>query len=156
MVNEILLNPSDSELFDDIPESSPSPIIPHRQQARTRSTIHIVRHSQPPSTGGSSTIRPSHPPNAPGDDLVLGVRLTLLPPAAPGKASMTQPHLAVSPIVPQLQNSIPHRRTPQPLPGSQPRAHRSADDVITSGSTSLTSPPRGPDRTEPGACITRS
>ncbi|KAK0142945.1 hypothetical protein N1851_018939 [Merluccius polli] len=66
MENELTLNPSDSELFDDIPESSPSPVIPPRQPARTRSTIHAVRRSQPPSTGGSNTIGPSPPHSSRG------------------------------------------------------------------------------------------
>ncbi|KAK0147814.1 hypothetical protein N1851_012504 [Merluccius polli] len=66
MENELTLNPSDSKLFDDIPESSPSPVIPPRQPARTRSTIHAVRRSQPPSTGSSNTIGPSPPHSSRG------------------------------------------------------------------------------------------
>ena len=62
MEKEISLNPSDNELFDDIPESSQSPVIPPRQPVRTSSTIHVIRCSQPPSTGSSSThLHPSPP-----------------------------------------------------------------------------------------------
>ncbi|XP_030253189.1 uncharacterized protein LOC115569298 [Sparus aurata] len=169
MENELSLNPSDSELFDDIPESSPSPIIPPRQPARTRSTIHVVRRSQPPSTGGSSTIRPSPPHRSRGRSRAR--RPTDTPSSSRSGRSLRDPasprRLADRPAAPNIsewtvvrlkrtlternitfhrtdnkaklfklltnsqQSSIPHRRTPRPLPGSRPRSHRSADDVIT-------------------------
>ncbi len=64
MDQELLLNPSDSNLFEEVqqtPEasaSSPSPNIQHFQQPRLCSAIHIPQHSRFSSSDNSNIIGP--------------------------------------------------------------------------------------------------
>ncbi|XP_076583733.1 uncharacterized protein LOC143319050 [Chaetodon auriga] len=65
MEQELFLNPSDSDLFDEeptpeVPESPPSPQIQRRQQTRMRSEVHFTQRPQPSSSDNSHTLLPSY------------------------------------------------------------------------------------------------
>ena len=112
MENELSFNPSDSELFDDISESSPSLITSPR---------HLADRPAAPNISEWTVV---HLKRALTEQNITFHRTN-------NKAKLFQL------LTNSQQSSIQHHRTPRLLPGSQPRTHRSA---MTSSRTQLNLP----------------